>query len=33
MNLPKNFEKYPDEAICIKSFKVKLLEMGIVCKK
>lgn len=33
MNLPKFFEKYPDEASCIEGFKAKRLEMGIVCKK
>lgn len=33
MNLRKFFEKYPDEASCIEGFKVKRLEMGVVCKK
>lgn len=33
MNLPKFFEKYPDEVSCIEEFKAKRLEMGITCKK
>lgn len=33
MNLPKFFEKYPDEVSCIEGLKAKRLEMGIICKK
>jgi hypothetical protein len=33
MNLRKFFEKYPDEASCIEGFKIKRLELGVVCKK
>jgi transposase-like protein len=33
MNLRKFFENYPDEASCIEGFKIKRLEMGVVCKK
>ncbi len=33
MNLLKFFKKYPDESTCIEGFKLKRLEMGIICKK
>ena len=33
MNLLKFFKKYPDESTCIEGFKLKRLEMGVLCKK
>ena len=33
MNLSEFFKKYPDESSCIEGFKIKRLELGLVCKK